>query len=51
VDELRLMIDPVLVGRGKRLFGDEDAHRSLRLVDSWVTGTGAIVATYAAADG
>jgi dihydrofolate reductase len=49
VDELRLMIDPVLVGRGKRLFGDEDGHRPLRLVDSWVASTGAIVATYAAA--
>lgn len=51
VDELRLMIDPVLVGGGKRLFRDDGAHRPLRLVDSWVTSTGAIVATYAASGG
>ena len=48
VDELRLMIDPVLVGGGKRLFREDNAHRPLRLVDSQVTSTGAIIATYAA---
>jgi dihydrofolate reductase len=48
VDELRLMIDPLVVGGGKRLFGDEGALRSLRLVDSQVTSTGAIIVTYAA---
>jgi dihydrofolate reductase len=48
VDELRLMIDPVVVGGGKRLFRDDGALRSLRLVDSRVTTTGAIIATYAA---
>jgi dihydrofolate reductase len=47
VDEYRLMIDPVVVGGGKRLFGDDGARRSLRLVDSKVTTTGAILATYA----
>lgn len=34
VDELRLMIDPLLVGGGKRLFRDEGTLRPLRLVDS-----------------
>jgi dihydrofolate reductase len=49
VDELQLMIDPVLVGGGKRLFHDDGALRALRLTDSQVTSTGAIIATYAAA--
>ncbi|MGI8335252.1 dihydrofolate reductase family protein [Actinomadura scrupuli] len=51
VDELRLMIDPVVVGGGKRLFRDDGALRRLRLTDSQVTSTGAILATYAAAAG
>lgn len=51
VDELRLMIDPVVAGGGKRLFRDDGANRPLRLVDSQVTSTGAIIATYAAAGG
>jgi dihydrofolate reductase len=49
VDEFRLMIDPVLLGGGKRLFLDDGALRSLRLVDSQITTTGAILATYASA--
>jgi dihydrofolate reductase len=46
LDEIRLMIDPVVVGRGKRLFGTDGPFRPLRLVDSQVTTTGAIIATY-----
>jgi dihydrofolate reductase len=49
VDELRLMIDPVLVGGGKRLFPDDGALRPLRLVDHEATSTGTIIATYAPA--
>jgi len=49
VDEYRLMIDPVVLGGGKRLFRDDGALRALRLVDSQVTSTGAILATYAPA--
>lgn len=49
VDELRMMIDPLVVGGGKRLFHDDGAHRPLRLADSQVTSTGAIIATYAVA--
>jgi dihydrofolate reductase len=48
-DELRLMIDPVLLGGGKRIFRDDGALRPLRLVDSDVTSTGAILTTYAPA--
>jgi dihydrofolate reductase len=46
VDEYRLMIDPVILGGGKRLFDDDGALRSLQLVDSQVVSTGAIIATY-----
>ena len=47
VDELRLMIDPVILGGGKRFFRDDGRLTSLRLVASEVTSTGAILATYA----
>src|SRR5688500_16131382 len=46
IDEFRLMIDPVIVGGGKRLFRDDDTLRRLRLVDSQVTSTGGIITTY-----
>jgi dihydrofolate reductase len=49
VDELRLMIDPVVLGGGKRIFRDDGLLRQLRLVDGQLTGTGAILATYARA--
>lgn len=51
VDELRLIIDPVIVGGGKRLFRDDGALRQFRLADSQVTSTGAIITTYATAPG
>jgi dihydrofolate reductase len=48
VEELRVMIDPLVVGGGgKRLFHDDATLRPLRLADSQVTSTGAIIATYA----
>lgn len=50
VDEFRLMIDPIVVGGGKRLFPDDGALRSLRLLDSRVTTTGAILAVYVPAE-
>jgi dihydrofolate reductase len=49
VDELRMMIDPVVLGGGKRIFRDDGQLRGLRLVDGQVTSTGAILATYAPA--
>jgi dihydrofolate reductase len=49
VDEFRLMIDPVLLGGGKRIFRDDGSLRPLRLVQAEVTSTGAILATYAPA--
>jgi dihydrofolate reductase len=49
VDEFRLMINPVVLGGGKPIFRDDGSLRPLRLVDSEVTSTGAILATYAPA--
>jgi dihydrofolate reductase len=51
VDEFRVMIDPVVVGGGKRFFPDDGELRPLQLVDSQVTTTGAIIATYEPAEG
>jgi dihydrofolate reductase len=47
VDEFRVMIDPVLVGGGKRILRNDGALRPLRLLDSRISTTGAILATYA----
>jgi dihydrofolate reductase len=47
VDEFRVMIDPVVLGGGKRIFPDDGTMRPMRLVESQVTTTGAILATYA----
>jgi dihydrofolate reductase len=47
VDELRVMIDPVSLGGGKRFFREDGAQRQLRLVEGEITTTGAILATYA----
>lgn len=47
VDEFRVMIDPLVVGGGKRIFREDGALRPLRLVEGEVTTTGAIIATYA----
>ena len=49
VDEFRLMIDPLVIGGGKRIFRDDGRLRPLRLVESEVTTKGAILATYAPA--
>jgi dihydrofolate reductase len=51
VDQYRLMIDPLVAGGGKRLFRNGGALKRLRLVESQATSTGAILATYAAAEG
>jgi dihydrofolate reductase len=50
VDELRVMIDPLLVGGGKRIFRDDGALKPMRLLDSQVTSTGALLARYAPAE-
>ncbi|BCJ40889.1 dihydrofolate reductase [Actinoplanes ianthinogenes] len=47
LDELRIMLDPLVLGGGKRLFPHDAAHRALQLLHSDVTSTGAIILTYA----
>jgi dihydrofolate reductase len=46
VDELRLMVFPVVLGTGKRLFGDPGEKKTLKLVDSKVVGDGIVILTY-----
>jgi dihydrofolate reductase len=46
VDELRLMVFPVVLGSGKRLFGESSDKKPLRLVDSKVVGDGVGILIY-----
>lgn len=46
VDEFRLMIFPVVVGKGKRLFGAGTVPRSFAVRESSTSGTGVVMATY-----
>ena len=46
VDELRLMVFPVVLGTGKRLFGDTSDKKSLRLVESKMVGDGVAILIY-----
>ena len=46
VDELRLMVFPVVLGSGKRLFGDTSDKKPLRLVDSKMVGDGVAILIY-----
>jgi dihydrofolate reductase len=46
VDELHLMVFPVVLGTGKRLFGETSDKKTLRLVDSRVVGDGVAILIY-----
>src|SRR5215210_1001784 len=46
LDELRLMVHPVVLGGGKRLFEDGGDRKDLKLVDSRTFGTGVLYLTY-----
>ena len=46
IDEYRLLIHPIILGKGKKLFRDEAARASLRLVEAVTSPTGVVLATY-----
>jgi dihydrofolate reductase len=46
VDELRLMIEPVILGGGKTIFPGDGAKRTLELVSTATSATGVHVSTY-----
>ena len=46
VDEYRIWVHPVVLGRGERLFREGSEKLTLSLIDSKVTSTGALVLTY-----
>lgn len=50
IDELRLMVHPVVLGSGKKLFRDERDISHLRLVDSRVFSTGVVLLIYGPAE-
>lgn len=46
IDELTLLIYPIVIGKGKRLFGDGTGPAAFRMTSHRVTGKGTIIATY-----
>ena len=46
IDEYRLMVFPIIVGKGKHLFEDGEDGRTLKLVDSKTFGTGVVSLAY-----
>jgi dihydrofolate reductase len=46
VDEFWLMIHPVILGKGKRLFNDESMPAAFTLADSTITKSGVVMANY-----
>jgi dihydrofolate reductase len=46
VDELRLIVFPVVLGEGKRLFGEGTVPRTWRLTTNSTTSTGALILSY-----
>ena len=46
VDELRLMVFPVVLGQGKRIFGDGAIPRTWRLTSSTTSPSGVVMAAY-----
>jgi dihydrofolate reductase len=46
LDELILLVHPVVVGSGKRLFKDGDALKRMKLISTKATRTGSVILTY-----
>ena len=49
IDQYTLLIHPLVLGAGLRMFGDDGAYAKFRLANSVPTTTGVIIATYARA--
>ncbi|HEY8324449.1 MAG TPA: dihydrofolate reductase family protein [Ktedonobacterales bacterium] len=50
IDEFRLLIHPLVLGSGRRLFPDGAPHTALRLISTTTTTTGVVIATYQPAE-
>jgi dihydrofolate reductase len=46
IDELRLMLHPIIVGHGKHLFADGSTTKTLRLIDTTPIGSGVVMMRY-----
>jgi dihydrofolate reductase len=46
LDELRLLVHPIVVGKGKQLFPEGAERQGLKLVAAKVLGTGVLSVTY-----
>jgi dihydrofolate reductase len=46
IDEYRLMVLPIVVGSGQRLFGDGSDTKVLRLIETKTFGFGVVVLSY-----
>jgi dihydrofolate reductase len=46
IDEYRLQVYPVVVGGGKRLFGETDSLKTLELTETTSLGSGVVILTY-----
>jgi dihydrofolate reductase len=47
LDELRLLVHPIIVGHGKRIYAEQDKPTGLKLIDSRIFDTGVLYLTYA----
>ena len=46
IDEIRLCIAPIILGKGSRLFTDESSKRSLKLLESRLLQNGGLIVRY-----
>jgi dihydrofolate reductase len=46
VDQVNLMIFPVVLGTGKKIFGDYSDKKAMKLVESKIVGDGVVVLIY-----
>ncbi len=51
VDEYRLMLEPILLGGGKRVFPEDGRARTLELVSTSISSTGVLICRYRTASG